>query len=227
MAYGLTVLNNTTGVQIDGSSAQYALTSKGVISGIAAANPPQSWAVSYTTTTNPMMALRSTNSFCAVESCVKNGNTYTFTIFCVKATANASINWYVFDTPTLSARNSGYGLEVYNGSGQVIVSDLYPLLKIVGVHDGGYSTATRNYGDGRAYAQITNSGIYSNQVIEVGDSLSHQPDYIRTFRMGGWRWDSSGLSVDDNGSAQPHAYRAFDDYGGGPGVVLVADVTNL
>ena len=227
MSYGLQVLNNTLGLQIDGNSQQYALVSKGVVSNVAVQNLPQYWSFALSSAANPMMALRATNCSASVEFVRKDGTQYTFMIYCVKATAGAYINWYMFDIPSLGRRGSGYGLEVYNEGGTTIVSDEYPLLKIVDVLNGGNVMSNASYAGGRTYAQISNSGIWGNSIIEVGDSLTQAPQYIRTYSMGGWRWDGTSISTNTNGSEQPHAYRGFDDYAGGPSAVLIADVTNL
>jgi hypothetical protein len=227
MSYGLQVLNNTLGLQIDGNSQQYALVSKGVVGNVGVATQPQYWSFTHNSAANPMMALRATNCHASVEYVRKDGNQYTFMIYCVKASAGAYINWYMFDIPSLGRRGSGYGLEVYNEGGTTIVSDEYPLLKIVDVLSGGNVNYNTSYAGGRTYAQITNSGLWSNWIIEVGDSLTQAPQYIRTYAMGGWRWDGTSILTETNGSTQPHAYRGFDDYSGGPSALIIADVTNL
>lgn len=227
MTYGLQVQNTTLGLQIDGNSQQYALVSKGVVSNVAVYNPPQFWSFTHNSAANPVMGLRATNCFASVEFVRKDGNAYTFRIYCVKATAGAYINWYMFDVPSLGRRGSGYGLEVYNDAGTTIVSDEYPLLKIVDVRSGGYDISSGSLAGGRTYAQITSSGLWSNWIVEVGDSLTSQVQYIRTYAVGGWRWDGTSFSVDTNGATQPHEYRGFDDYSGGPSALIIADVTNL
>lgn len=216
MTWRLEFLNDNFGYQFDDTHPVLSLVAKGVI----APTGLDFYTVVVESNNYPLIALRATGCHAGQESVDRNGTTFTFTIYSIGVGPGATIEWFVYDNPPPTPRTSGWGIEMYNEAGEVIVSDAYPPMKIVGM----VSVAGATMAAGKKYAAFTSfSGwrrFYEVELPTFGDPIITEYHFRRC-----WRWTGTTLSYDEFSTSVAGA-NSYPDSELDPPFVTVIDVTN-
>ncbi|WP_313392020.1 hypothetical protein [Sphingobium yanoikuyae] len=221
MTYGAAFYNDAQTVQLDDQTPCLSLVARGTL------NP---WGGTYFPQISngqfPMMAIRPTNISAAIQGCSKDRSTFSWEIATMGSPrnngSNWSIDWYIFDKPNPTPSYSGWGLELYNGSGQVTYSSKQGPMNIAGVGHG-------TYDGGRTYAFHQNRmaverGEEIYDLVEGTDSRGNPNGNWET-RFMGYEKIPSGWEVIGNQVAQVH--QNGGNYWIYPPSLLIVDVTNL
>lgn len=190
MTYGAEFLNEDYVLQINdnffnyyvlqsGSQATSAISGAG--SGVAALTYCTSWLVVSVTGINPIIAFSCPNE-AFLYSVTQSGSLFTFYI-ATFSPIGTNTKYYVYDTVP-AAITAGYGMEVYNSSGQVTYSSSRKYFRAVETIQGNFlwspfggspwNNSTYTYPAGRDYAVIqshlswaNNGGTFSGDIIAL------------------------------------------------------------
>lgn len=195
MVYGLQVWGDTGAVQIDQDYLGLGMTSKGSLSmTLDPTSHPQPMRIATLTVTGnfPVVAFASAIDT-ALYRVVNSGSSWTF-YFRAQTGADFTLNYWVFDDPSLVTITDTYGLEVFTASGARayhsgqkpirVVAVMTPPTPVdapinsgVGPLPGGYS-ATATLTSGRVYAVVQGGYSYRFQrgpsLVSGTDSRSYQ-----------------------------------------------------
>jgi len=130
MSYGLEVKNEDDVLQIDETHLNYGFISSGTATCntfISSVSRLYRATVTVTNGTNPVVAIHTDGNAIALSGIVTSGSTRTYYYL---GPQNAEFIYYVFDEYPEST--SGYGLQVFNASGDVTFNSNYPPMKVVG-----------------------------------------------------------------------------------------------
>lgn len=205
MTYGFRVTGNY-GLQIDDTYHNLMMVAKGATATLSSVGAYEDVVYVGSAGCTPVLAISCT-SRASIGQVTVSGNTWTWRLF-VPYTPNsgthdignggvtqtpAAVNWYVFDKPP-AAPTSGYGLVVWDASGNVVFDSTRKAMRVVGVLTSpsiaGYSAsasfptpATFTGVSGRAYAcvyagsryrlhQCLNGGFWRTAYVIDGFSVN-------------------------------------------------------
>lgn len=173
-------VNSNGTVQINDSFFNYAFATKGSVTTVLAAGGYSlgSFAdVSYTSPSGspPIIAFRCSGAQAFVAGLQQSGNTWTWT-FCTMAAndpAQALVEYWIFDRPTVS---SNFGMQLFDAGGNLLFDALSKYMKILGAfgEGGGYSSGSGNFAVVQSSPSINsgfdgpNAGLYLNYVDYYG-----------------------------------------------------------
>ena len=163
MPAGFQVIGSAGNVQIDGNNINLGLIAKGTVT-IPAAGSITSANVSAIQMAPQIVVTGSTPILCIAPKIVsatiarvqQNGTTFSYTIAGSASANGETFNWYLFDKMSLTSQGNS-GLQVFNGSGQIVFNSNSSPMRIAGIGQipGGTIAASP------ANVQGSGSGVYA------------------------------------------------------------------
>lgn len=244
MAFGINILNDFNTLQIDGSNPNPSLVSKGVwypAAGSGSSNTQaklgwQSANISHNSGNAPKMVIRGNNCYAGIWSVQKSGNTWTWTLYTIHSEVNPAVEWFIFDKVSGLTRGSGFGLEISSASSELLMSDIYPTLKLHAMAsdyttqqgaNGGNGAYPQNYDGSRKFGNMGIGPFWSSRIEERGDSLTGQVTFVRLNWIGALKWSGSTVDYIDHETAGTGKTYGWDDSSGQPSPMWIVDLTNV